>query len=455
MVLIAILSATASSRAIDLIAPRQDAALSVSGRVMAADTEAPIGGAQVLLHDASGGFSRVVDTSDDGRFLFQDIAPGSYVVGATKPPFVVTVHGVTTEHPRGTPIVVRRGQPVPDIVIRMPRGAAISGTVRDEHGQPLVHAHVGVIEIETLRPRPPALPFPNGPWIGATRQTNARGEFRLYGIEPGKYLLYAAPPGHYTGSPLTMSSDQGTKSKQVGYSAAFFPGASSGSSAAELTLRPGDELTGMDMQIRLVPLASITGTIVRRVAGTAYVSLRLTPVDRYLTGMTSDYSPYVEQNASTFRVNGVRPGRYWLTAEQSPGSPGAYWNRVQIDVAGKDIRDVELTLEPTATISGRIIFPSSETGAALKQSPVTVVLGSQRGPDFVEGPNPVRSAADGTLKLSNVKPGRYTVRVYRDANLATPLPVSRIQHGNRVLEDGVLIIRAGDELTDIEIHLKG
>jgi hypothetical protein len=337
----------------------------------------------------------------------------------------------------------------------MPRGAAISGTVLDEHGQPVTYAHVGVIEIETSRPRPPALPFPNAPWTGGARQTNARGQFRLYGIEPGKYLLYAAPPGDYGGTWLTTSGNQDTRSKRVGYSVAFLPGNSSSSSAAELTLQPGEDRTGMDMQIHLVPLATITGTVVRRDIGNAYVSLRLVPVDRSLMSMTSAYSPYVEQSESTFRVNGVRPGRYWLSGEQGAGSAGSYWNRIQIDVDGEDIRDVELTLEPTGTLSGRIVFASSETGAAINQAPVTVVLRSQRGPDFVEGPNPVRSAADGTLRVSNIKPGRYTVNVFRDATLTTPLPVSRIQHATRVLDDGVLVIRAGEDLSDIEIYLKG
>ena len=45
---------------------------------------------------------------------------------------------------QGTPVAVLAGQAAPAITIRVPRGAVIAGTVRDQFGTPMSSAQVSV-----------------------------------------------------------------------------------------------------------------------------------------------------------------------------------------------------------------------------------------------------------------------------------------------------------------------
>src|SRR5688572_21226035 len=133
----------------------------ISGRVVADDSGDPIANARVVLN-FPGSADRVVAVSErDGRFSLP-VPPGLHNIVATKPRFA-------------------RGQVTVDagtggVEIRLRRGAAISGRIIDEFGDPVVAARVFV---ETSRTAAAV----------ANSGTDDRGEYRIGGLSAGTFSV--------------------------------------------------------------------------------------------------------------------------------------------------------------------------------------------------------------------------------------------------------------------------
>src|SRR5437016_4560003 len=107
----------------------------VTGRVVADDTGAPLPNARVALGSAAIG-TPVVVTDSEGRFTFRSNTTGRFAIAASK-----------TGYARRE-ITSASGEP---IEIRLPRGAAIEGRVVDDAGDPIINAGI-VLENRAAAP---------------------------------------------------------------------------------------------------------------------------------------------------------------------------------------------------------------------------------------------------------------------------------------------------------------
>ena len=113
---------------------------------MTAEDGRPIRFAHVLLLGATTGIVKVTSSDADGKFAFGSLPVDRYTIGASKQPYLAMLAGAKRPGRPGTPIVVANGQRVGDVAIRMPMGAAITGILTDERGQPGVGAMVAVMQ---------------------------------------------------------------------------------------------------------------------------------------------------------------------------------------------------------------------------------------------------------------------------------------------------------------------
>src|SRR5262245_56712295 len=155
----------------------------ITGRVVAADTGRPIRRARVLVTAGQIG-ARGALTDDDGVFELTDLPAGRYTLTASKTVFVALSYGQRRPFQAGTPLQLADGQQMKGLDFRLPRGSVIGGRVSDETGEPMPGVSVRVMRYQYAQGERQLTP-------AGTAQTDDRGAFRVWGLNPGDYYVMA------------------------------------------------------------------------------------------------------------------------------------------------------------------------------------------------------------------------------------------------------------------------
>ena len=441
--------------------PARDAVLapttgtaSVSGTVVNDETPAePVRRAVVVLAGNGLRPSRGAITDDAGRFAFSDLPSGQFTITASRASFVTSMYGAKRGGRPGTPINVSEGAPIKDLVVKLWRGAAVAGILRDDTGAP-----VAGIEVTAIPARSPGS-LPTLTNNGTT--TNELGEFRIFGLEPGAYVVAARPAagGSAQYSALTDAQTDAAldalrrrtpnagvsvpaapvpappeEQRSFDYAPVYFPGTPVIGQATPLTLAAGQSQTGLDFSLQRVPTAMITGVVTRPDGSPAGgASLQLTaavPSGPFRSNARAEFNATAAPDGS-FRIAQVTPGDYQLVA-RAPADPKAPGIRpgyieppstpqlyavTEVSVTGTDLLGLGLSVNPGVTIAGRFAFesdaqkpPPSLAGMRVTLVPDSVLpIAPGRGvsASSLRFPAPAVARADGTFELSGVAPGRY------------------------------------------------
>src|SRR5262249_14336065 len=95
------------------------------------------GVARAAVHMSGHGVDLLQVADDRGRFYFLDIPEGTVEISATKTGFYDGAYGKRRAGGSGVPLTMTPGRWVTDLRIEVFRGAAISGVVSDESGEPV------------------------------------------------------------------------------------------------------------------------------------------------------------------------------------------------------------------------------------------------------------------------------------------------------------------------------
>src|SRR5688572_23670611 len=158
---------------------------SVSGTVVVAGTGQPARRARVTLNATEGGGSRTAMTDEEGRYAFNELAAGRYTISVSKTGHVGVTYGQTRPGRPGTPIQLTDGQKFA-ANLQLPRGSVITGTVVDEYGEATAGTQVRVMRYVMQGGRRTLQQAGNG-------STDDRGIYRVYGLQPGDYIVAALP----------------------------------------------------------------------------------------------------------------------------------------------------------------------------------------------------------------------------------------------------------------------
>src|SRR5262249_24095645 len=117
---------------------------SIDGTVVDAVSEQPLKGAQVRLRgtpNPSGGSSsqsaaqpKTASTDARGRFVFEGLTAGRYLLLASHDGYVNNNHGNANFRDRW--LVMSPGQHLADVVLRLQPGGMVAGHITNEAGQP-------------------------------------------------------------------------------------------------------------------------------------------------------------------------------------------------------------------------------------------------------------------------------------------------------------------------------
>ena len=117
---------------------RKDLA-TLEGRAIISTTGEPVSGVRPRLARTAPGTDTVKVASDaDGRFSFEEMDPGSYILSASRSGgFLAEVYGAGSPGSSGTPLTLSAGQVLTNIEFRLTPLGVISGTVVDDRGNPM------------------------------------------------------------------------------------------------------------------------------------------------------------------------------------------------------------------------------------------------------------------------------------------------------------------------------
>jgi hypothetical protein len=371
--------------------------------------------------DRAAAGERSTSTLANGAFQIFNVDPGQYRLFAERSgyePQYFTSSGLSIY--QGTILTVESGASIKDMSIKLNPYGAVSGRVVDEDGEPLSHVSVQAIHRIYLRGKRQLIAAGQG-------MTDDRGEYRIFDLPAGQYLVEAKA----SGEPLLIEQ------RRFSYVPAYYPNAEDPRSATDLPIAPGQAQPGVDFSLRRVPTVAVQGNIVATAGEARGVMVYLLP--RPSPGM-AEKSP-VPVVDGHFEIPAVLPGSYVLAADQFGETGGAASSaRVDLEVRDQDIKGIALTLIRPGEVSGRVQLESSKTSELSDGRARALQISLQRLDDETSF---VGATADeaGKFRLRGVSPGLYRVLVN---NLRAGLYVKAIRAGNYdVMETGLDLSRGG------------
>ena len=314
----------------------------ISG-VVVTGTGQPARRARVTLNAMDGGGSRSVTTDDNGGFAFSGIIAGRYNLSASKNGHVGVAYGQTRPGRPGTPIQLADGEKF-SANMQIARGSVITGTVLDEHGEPTPGTQVRVLRYVMQSGRRTLQQ-------SGTGSTDDRGIYRVYGLQPGEYIVSAVPRNAGPGMDgarmaaeleavrqrIAVAADQAVtrelmtrasmlqaelpaqEEQPSGYAPVYYPGTIAATDAAPVPLGIGEERPGVDFQLQRVPMARVEGSVVNGTGVvTQNIQLTLTNAGQPVPGLGA-ISGRADADGR-FRMTNVPPGQYKLVARANAAS---------------------------------------------------------------------------------------------------------------------------------------
>ena len=328
----------------------------IRGRVVAADTGAPLRRAQVRLSAAELRVNRAATTDADGRYEFPDLPAGRYNLNVSRSGYVSLSFGQQRPFEPGRPLDLGSAQEADKIDFALPRGGVITVRVTDEVGEPLAGVRVQAMRYQYLpNGRRQLTPVNMGGFFGPV--TNDLGEIRIYSLMPGTYIVSAVPAD--IGMMSGPASPASATSQDDGHGLTYYPGTINVDEAQSITVGLAEVANA---SFALVPqrMTRISG-LVRNSQGkpsAANLSLRTqSGGGMSMRGLT------VADSEGRFSATNVPPGEHYIEVNSRPGENESA--SVAITAGGQDISDLIITTTPGVTISGQVIF---EGGASIDQS---------------------------------------------------------------------------------------
>jgi hypothetical protein len=480
----------------------------VSGFVVNAGTTRPVSYALVELRPAKGSAGPAdrmfrVLTDVAGRWSFRTVPAGSATIHASAYGYVPAAFGQRLPGGPSSAIEIEEGGTTAAIQIQLWQHAVITGTIRDEYGEPLVGTTVRVFRRDAPGPRVRHIE-------AGSATTNDLGQYRVVGLLPAEYVLAAATstihntsagaaelyerqlkgnPGETNLAQARLNSsgifNPMAPSMRVGegrvlsatlssfdlmppapvagerprvLQRTYYPAASGASTAEGITLRSGETRSGIDVTVRAVPAAQIRGVVIGPDGPEALIGVQLlhAPEDAYGSATASigefPLTASPTDGSGRFHFAGVSAGRYRLhvlrmprtTMPQAAIAEGSLWASEVIHVGTADMDNLTITLSRGWRVSGVVVGGGGARTPGLEKAAITLSLADGRP---FPGHLPGKCDGQGAFQTIEYPSGRYYIDV---TGLPPGWSVQSVVAAGRDIQTGSVELRDRD-LTDLVI----
>jgi len=374
----------------------------VDGSVVNKMSGTPIKNAHVIYTRTStdtGASPVSTDTDVEGHFTLQ-LAPGTYRLWVERNGFARQVYGALSPAREGTDLTLAPGQQLHQVAFRLVPLGAIAGRIVDEDGEPLQAVGIQALRFSYANGRRQLIS------VSGT-SSNDRGEYRIFGLPAGRYLLRASMPG----APMSRPFESGAlvPEAQDFYAPVYFPGAVDLDSASPISLAEGVELADVDFRLRKVRAVTVRGHLLSPSGkfSSSQIEVVLAHNDANFASFIDRISAFVDPASGKFEIHGVSPGSYILVASQLLGGR-SFGGRVPVEVnPSSPPQDVALPLTPAFEVAGSVEVEGAPRGTLQNLS---IRLCPSEG--LALGPEPSgKVGSDGSIRLTGVTPGLWSLSV--------------------------------------------
>lgn len=423
----------------------------LAGRVVDADTGEPVEGARVSLATAvpgptaAGGPSAYIVITDSlGRFFFANLPAGPYGSLPSREGYVPLASGSTFR--------LSEGMRITDARLRLRRLAVITGTLRDDGGDPVVGTEV-IAYRKTIQQGG----IPQLTRIGSARSDD-RGAYRLRNLAAGEYFICACgrDPIPFDGPLLTTLASRplelagiARRAAAVGadtasldhtlrtFAPTFHPNTPLASRATRVRVAAGEHKEFIDIDLTAVHAVRVSGVLFGGTeSGVSAATVRLVPAnDLPEARQVAQFAPMVLQPDGRFDFANIPAGQYTLIVHydtliralgptgsalgllgprgsaMSPptvgGGPSSrFWASEPITVGDADVTGLAIGLRPGFSIKGRVTYAGPAPPSADRFITFSMAqIGASLLPSRIGVGAGVRG--EGTFEFQNIMPGRY------------------------------------------------
>lgn len=368
----------------------------ITGKVVN-ESGQPLSSAYVQLNAVgSSGRGKVAVTDRDGTFRVDGLEPIPYFVAASLPAY--------TDQPRESLNAPRPEYRAGDsVTVVLIKGGVITGTVTAANGDPVISIGVLAYMVRDRNGRP----IVTAPTVREDA-TDDRGVYRIYGLPAGVYVVGAGSINDHSQTGVhAFVQDLPT----------YSPSSSTRDTAAEITVRSGEDVNNVDIRYRAERGRTISGTVLESPGaepGFAVILISTAP------GAQQWNTSQVQPGSRAFAFDAIPDGDYHVIGMSSlkEGERGLSESKL-INVRGADISGIELNPQPLGYINGRVVLEQSKAPECTDKNPPLFTEMSvsawhrdteanKSKPQFVWSLGaPSRPDAQGNFRLRTLMPSQY------------------------------------------------
>ena len=331
----------------------QRATGTITGRVVTEDGQ-PVRHASVGLTGVSskrqtfsGRLSIITD--DDGNFQAEGLDPMPYLLFVNAPGYVLLPSGKSLDPSIQRPTTYAYvGE---SVTLTMVRGGIVTGRILNANGDPIIGAQVRAERVRDELGRPIKDQSLASTTSVSPRSTDDRGIYRLYGMLPGSYLISIGGSGRGFSSRTTPYENR---------LPIYHPSATR-DTAAEVSVRAGEESTGVDIRYRAERGFSVSGKVLGgpaeqrsgMIINTSSITLRNPTTG--LSIASTIIVPMGDQN-NGYAFYGLPNGEYEAIASRTPQGDEASLESQprRFTINNNDVAGIDLTMTPLASLAGTV-----------------------------------------------------------------------------------------------------
>lgn len=374
----------------------------IDGTVSNKLTGAPVKGAHVIYvrtgSEANQQSPISSDTDAAGHFSLQ-LPAGSYRLWVERNGYARQTYGALSPAGEGSTLALAPGQQLHDVAFQVVPLGAIAGRVLDEDGEPIQGVGVQVLRFNYANGHRQLISI-----AGST--SNDRGEYRVFGLLAGRYLLLASLPNGPMSRPMEAAAL--VPEVQDPFAPLYYPGAPDVDSASPVSLGEGSELADIDFHLRKVRASTVRGRLVGAMdkLSSGQIQVVLAHNENGVASYIDRIPGVVDANTGRFEIRGVSPGSYFIVASQLSTRP--FGGRIPIEIsAAAAPEQVAVPLSPAYDILGTV-----EVEGAPRGSMPNFIVRLLPAEGLALGPQPwSKVASDGSIRLAGVTPGLWKIQI--------------------------------------------